>query len=183
MDTKSVSERKLKNDEQSNNTDKQLVVFQLGKEFYGVSITHIQEIVEVFNVTRVPGMTDFIKGMMNLRGRIIPIIDLRIRFGMRDKGMDEKTRIVVADVAHGRDSKLKQQIGFLVDTVTEVIRIPADAVEPVPEYLSQIIHQEYLSGIVTIDDQLIIILELANVAVDLEQSIKQAAVIGKEEKK
>src|SRR5512140_873748 len=95
----------------------QLVSFSIGEEEFGVDILKVQEINRMVEVTRVPNAPEYVDGVINLRGKVIPIIDLRRRFGMERKGKDKNTRIIVVELS----GKI---LGFVVDAVSEVLRIP-----------------------------------------------------------
>jgi len=140
----------------------QLVVSELSKEEYGIPITQIQEIIKIPEITRIPNMPDFIEGVINLRGKIIPIIDLRKRFRLDQKQKDEETRIVIANIGG-------QPIGLISDSVSEVIRLSQEDIDPVPPIISHI-NSEYLSGVGKMDKRIIILLNLEKILSDLEKS-------------
>ena len=155
----------------SNN--EQLVVFNLANEEYGVAITQVQEIIRQPEITRIPGMPDFIEGVINLRGRIIPVIDLRKRFGLQHKEASDSTRIVVADASG-------QTIGLVVDSVSEVINLPKEQIDPIPPSIASI-DAEYLSGVGKLEKRIVILLDLAKLLSDLEKvSIEE---LGKKQEK
>lgn len=144
-------------------TEKQLIVAKLGNEEYGIEITQVQEIIKVpQDITRIPDMPEFIEGMINLRGKIVPIIDLRKRFNLKQKEISEETRIVVASI----ESQLS---GFVVDSVNEVLRVSSDIIEPVPSPVASI-GIEYLNGIAKLGNRLIILLNLEKILSDIEKS-------------
>jgi purine-binding chemotaxis protein CheW len=130
----------------------QLVTFNIGEEEFGVDILRVQEIIRIMDITRVPRSPEFVEGVVNLRGKVIPIVDLRKRFGMDDKGHDKHTRIIVIEIN-------KMIVGFIVDSVSEVLRIPADTVEPPPPVIAGL-EAEYISGVGKLDDRLLIMLDL-----------------------
>jgi purine-binding chemotaxis protein CheW len=137
---------------QNNQSEYQLVVFDVGHESFGVDIGSVQEIIRMQPITEVPGASQSVVGIINLRGRIIPIVDLRQRFGLGSEATTQSSRIVVVEV---QDST----IGMIVGAVSEVLRIPADQVEP-PCSLASTSHSDYVRSIAKIDDRLIILLEL-----------------------
>lgn len=141
--------------------NQQLVVFSLANEEYGVPITQVQEIIRKPEITRIPGMPDFIEGVINLRGKIIPVIDLRKRFGLERKEESDKTRTVVADAAN-------QTIGLVVDSVSEVVNLPKDQIDPIPPSIASI-DAEYLSGVGKIEKRIVILLDLGKLLGDLEK--------------
>ncbi|MBI5555058.1 MAG: chemotaxis protein CheW [Elusimicrobia bacterium] len=140
----------------------QLVVFNLANEEYGVAIGQVQEIIRPQGTTRIPGMPSFIEGVINLRGKIIPIIDLRERFSLVKKESDARTRVVVAEVS-------SQTVGLVVDSVSEVLRLANEAIDPLPPTITDI-DGEYLKGVGKLDRRLIILLDLEKVLTDLEKS-------------
>jgi len=140
----------------------QLVVAELSHEEYGIPITQVQEIIKIPEVTRIPNMPEFIEGVINLRGKIIPIIDLRKRFNLTQKQKDEEARIVITTIGG-------QAVGLVADSVSEVIRLPAEAIDPVPSVISHI-NSEYLSGVGKLDKRIIILLNMEKVLNDLEKN-------------
>lgn len=133
----------------------QVVVFQLGDELYGADIAVVREVGPMQRVTRVPRTPRYIEGVTNLRGRVIPVIDLRRRLGLPVTPYTKQTRIAVAELEGG-------QVGMIVDSVQEVLRIPADAVEP-PTGLVSKLDAESISGVAKVGDRLIVLLDLAHV--------------------
>ncbi len=140
--------------------ERQLVVFDLNDEAYGVDISAVREIIRMQEITRVPRAPEFIEGVINLRGKVIPVVDLRKRFSMPKIERADEHRIVVVDV-DGQD------IGMVVDAVTEVSRIPSSSIES-PSSVITTDDSEYLTGIVKTDDKLIILLDIAKVITDSE---------------
>lgn len=143
----------------------QVVVFQVGTELYGADISVVREVGPLQRVTRVPRTPAYIEGVTNLRGRVIPVIDLRKRLGLPSAAATKSTRIAVVELEGG-------QIGMVVDAVQEVLRVPASAVEPPSPMFSKIDHENVL-GIAKVDDRLIILLDLARV---LAREDRKAAV-------
>ena len=132
--------------------ERQLVVFDLAGEIYGVNIETVREIIRMQAVTFVPDAPDFVEGVINLRGRVIPVIDLRRRFGLTVTEETNESRVLVVD-SEGED------LGVIVDAVTEVQRIREDSIEPVSNLVSTE-ESEYIVGITKVEDQLIILLDL-----------------------
>ncbi len=130
----------------------QVVVCELGDERYGLDIAKVFEIIRHQPITAVPGSPFFVKGVINLRGRIIPVVDLRERFGMPGAEPTKETRIVVAESSGVR-------VGLIVDSVSEVLLVPAEAVEATPEVAAGS-DTEYLKGIAKLGDRLVLLLEL-----------------------
>ncbi len=141
-------------------SERQLVVFDLDTEAYGVDIGAVREIIRLLQITRVPRAPEFIEGVVNLRGKVIPVLDLRTRFGMPRADRTEENRIVVVDVG-GRD------IGMVVDAVTEVSRVSASSIEP-PSAVITTEDSGYITGIVKSDEKLIILLDIARVITERE---------------
>ena len=130
----------------------QLVTFNISNEEFGVDILKVQEIIRTMEITKVPRAPEFVEGVINLRGKVIPIIDLRRRFGMESRKHDSQTRIVVIELNN-------MIVGFVVDSVSEVLRIPADTVVPPPAIVSGV-DSEYISGVGKLDDRLLILIDL-----------------------
>ena len=133
----------------------QLVVFDLTDEGYGVDISAVREIICLQEITQVPRTPEFVEGVINLRGKVIPVIDLRKRFGLTVEDESQDNRIVVVDIGG-------QDIGVIVDAVAEVLRIPANSVEP-PASVITTADSDYLLGIAKLDSRLIILLDLRKV--------------------
>ena len=141
----------------------QLVTFRIGEEEFGVDILAVQEIIRLMQITMVPRAPEFIEGVINLRGKVIPVINMRTRFSKSQHQPDANTRIVVMEL----DQKI---VGFLVDGVSEVLRIPANTVEDPPPVVAGI-GSEYIRGIGRLDNRLLILLDLDNLlgSIDLPQ--------------
>jgi purine-binding chemotaxis protein CheW len=130
----------------------QIVVFELGDERYGLDIAKVYEIIRHQPITAVPQAPAFVEGVINLRGRIIPVVDLRDRFGMTEGALTKASRIVVCEAAGTR-------VGLVVDGVSEVLMIAAEAIEPTPDVAAG--HDAaYLRGIAKLGERLIILLDL-----------------------
>ena len=130
----------------------QLVTFNIGGEEFGVDILKVQEINRMLQITRVPRSPDFVEGVINLRGKVVPVIDLRKRFNLEEKEADKQTRIIVVEVE-------KKIVGFIVDAVSEVLRIPSGTVESPPSIVAGI-DSEYITGVGKLEDRLLILLDL-----------------------
>ncbi len=133
----------------------QLVSFRVGDEEFAVDILKVHEINRMLDVTRVPNAPEHIEGVINLRGKVIPVIDLRSRFGMAKKEKDKNTRIVVVEVS----GKI---VGFVVDAVREVLRIPKSITEPTPKMATNVA-TDYITAVGKLDDRLLILLDLDKV--------------------
>ncbi|SKA71676.1 chemotaxis protein CheW [Desulfobaculum bizertense] len=141
----------------------QLVTFSIGEEEFGVDILKVQEIIRIMEITKVPKAPIFVEGVINLRGNVIPIIDLRKRFGLSAREHDKHTRIIVIEIN-------KMVVGFVVDSVSEVLRIPASTVEPPPPVVSGL-ESEYISGVGKLEDRLLILLDLDRLLSSEEQDV------------
>lgn len=130
----------------------QLVTFRIGEEEFGVDILAVQEIIRLMQITMVPRAPEFIEGVINLRGKVIPVVNMRARFNKEHHEPDSSTRIVVMEL----DQKI---VGFLVDGVSEVLRIPENTVEDPPPVVAGI-GSEYIRGIGKLDNRLLILLDL-----------------------
>lgn len=148
-------------------TDQKLLTFSLGSEGYGVSILKVKEIIGMMDITPVPRTPEFIKGVLNLRGKIIPVMDLRVKFGMEEQEYNERTCIIVAEIVIKGIQKL---LGVVVDTVSEVVTISGSQIEPPPEYGAKVEHNSIL-GIGKIKDRVIIILDIDEIFI-CEEVIK-----------
>jgi purine-binding chemotaxis protein CheW len=133
----------------------QLVSFKIGDEEFGVDILKVQEINRMLEVTRVPNAPEYVDGVINLRGKVHPIIDLRRRFGMERKEHDKNTRIVVVELSG-------KVVGFVVDAVSEVLRIPKSVTEPPPSIVAGI-GADYITAVGKLEDRLLILLDLEKV--------------------
>ena len=140
--------------EQKNDSSEllQLVSFIIGNEEFAVDILYVQEINRMIQITKVPNAPDFVDGVINLRGRVIPVIDLRCKLGMSKKEHDKNTRIIVVEVG-GRT------VGFIVDAVNEVLRIPKNITEAPPELVSGV-NAEFIKAVGKLEDRLLILLDL-----------------------
>lgn len=130
----------------------QLVTFSIGEEEFGVDILKVQEIIRTMEITKVPRAPAFVEGVINLRGKVIPIIDLRRRFNLAPKTHDKNTRIIDCVINN-------ILVGFVVDAVAEVLRIPSNTVEPPPPVVAGI-GSDYISGVGQLKDRLLIMLDL-----------------------
>ncbi|MCP4758392.1 MAG: purine-binding chemotaxis protein CheW [Fuerstiella sp.] len=130
----------------------QLVSFQLGKEEYGVEISLVREIILVGEITQVPQTSPHVKGLINLRGKVIPVVDLNLRFGLPAGEPTGETRIVLIDTGG-------KTIGVIVDAVNKVRRISRDQIAPAPPTVAGL-GREYLIGLATLDDRLLILLDI-----------------------
>ena len=133
----------------------QLISFAMSDEDYGVNIQTVKEVIRHREITRLPKAPAFVKGVINLRGDIIPIIDLRERFGMEQVEYNDMTRVIVVEV-EGRS------IGMVVDSVSHVIRLDEGQIEPPPPSVGKV-SEEYIRGIGKVEDKLIVLLKIDHV--------------------
>ena len=147
---------------QNNKSDEleQMVTFNLGQEEFGVNILQVQEINRMVEITKVPQSEHYVEGIINLRGKVIPIIDLRKKFAMQEKERDNQTRIVVVDVDN-------DTVGLVVDGVSEVLRVPVGSLEDAPKLVSGrsggYSGAEYIQSVVKLEDRLLIYLDLGKI--------------------
>jgi purine-binding chemotaxis protein CheW len=143
-------------------TDVQLVIFKLASEDYGLPISKVQEINRMVEVTKLPQTPDFMEGIINLRGRIIPVMDLRKRFGFSPQEHQDDTRIMVVDVSG-------QTVGFIVDAVHEVAKIAEDCIEPPPP--SFVMDVQFVQGVGKLEDRLVILLDIDRIITSQERGL------------
>ncbi|MBL8725707.1 MAG: purine-binding chemotaxis protein CheW [Planctomycetes bacterium] len=141
--------------------------FRLGGEEYGIAILKVREIIGMVDVTPLPRTPDFVRGVINLRGKIIPVVDLRRRFEMQPTPDTPETCIVVVDVGRDRDNPI--QVGCLVDAVSEVIDVAPTQFEATPRCANAM--GEYLAGLGKLDDRVLILLEIERVLGTLDPAL------------
>ncbi len=139
----------------SDEAERQFVIFDLAGEAYGVNIGSVREIIRMQAVTHVPETPEYAEGVINLRGRVIPVVDLRKRMALHASDQTAESRIVVVEIS-GHD------IGVIVDEVTEVLRVPASAIEPASELIASE-DAYYMDGIAKMGERLLILLDLERV--------------------
>lgn len=171
-----TSEEKKDEKEKVEGKENQYVVFALGEELFGVSIEQIQEINRLPEVTRVPHTASFIEGVVNLRGEVIPVVDLRKRFGMSPRAYDEFTRIVVADIEG-------QKIGFIVDAVKEVGKYAEKDIASSPGMLQGSEVGRFVRGLVKLSEGKMILLLDLNVLLSEEEKRELEEARGEDEAK
>jgi purine-binding chemotaxis protein CheW len=132
-----------------------VIVFQLKDEEYGVEVNQVKSIEKLEHITRVPRTPRFVKGVINLRGVVTPIIDLRKRFDLEESEYTESTRIIIVAVG-------ELEVGLIVDAANDVIDIPVNAVEPPPEVVGGV-EAAYLRGVAKLENRLLILLNLDKV--------------------
>ncbi|MCW7071714.1 MAG: chemotaxis protein CheW [Methanophagales archaeon] len=138
---------------------KTFVIFRLGEEEFGVEVKNIKEIAKMTTITRVPRAPDFIEGVINLRGSLATVVNLRkrFRFGFEPRGETEAdSRIIIAELGG-------KPVGMLVDAATEVLRIPVSEIEATPEMVTTEVSKKYLKGVGKVENRLIVLLDLERV--------------------
>ncbi|PHS04823.1 MAG: chemotaxis protein CheW [Blastopirellula sp.] len=145
----------------------QIVSFRLAQEEYGIEITKVQEIILMGEITRVPQTPHFIKGLINLRNTVIPIVDLRLRFSLEEQESTDETRIMVMNVAG-------KTIGIIVDAVSEVLRITHTQIAPPPPTVAGL-GREYLTGLVKLEKRLLILLDIDKILGEAEAESLESA--------
>lgn len=152
MATATLESRGMENTFSEVHGTMQLVSFKLGKELYGIEITKVREIILITEITRIPETPDFLKGLINLRSSVIPVIDLRIRFGLPEAELSDESRIMVIQACG-------KTIGIMVDAVSEVLRVKQEQIAPPPPTVTGL-GRDYLSGLVKLDERLLILLDI-----------------------
>ena len=145
----------------------QLVSFKLGDEMYGIEITKIREIILVGEITQVPETPHYIKGLINLRSTVIPVIDLRARFSLPESQLSDESRIMVLNVG-------SRTIGIVVDSVSEVLRISHDQISPAPPTIASL-GKEYMAGLVRLEEELLMLLDIDQLFGDEDTSALEDA--------
>ncbi len=148
-----------------NNSGKYLT-FVLAREEYGIPILKVREIIKLLEITSIPKTPGYIKGVINLRGKIISIMDLRLKFGLEEKEYNERTCIVVVEISLNDTRKL---MGLIVDAVSEVVNLTTDQIEPPPEYGYQN-NQGFLTGVGKVKERVILLLDIERI-LSREESI------------
>lgn len=147
-------------DEENEDTQaNKYLFFRIGRESYGIGIRFIIEIIELQHISEVPEMPAYVKGVINLRGKVIPIIDLRLRFDMEERAYDDRTCIVVTEIE-------RTLIGFIVDTVEEVMEIPEDKIEPPPRFKATQGKDRFISGMGKAGESVKILIDVEKMIAD-----------------
>jgi purine-binding chemotaxis protein CheW len=154
---------------------RQYLTFALGSEMFAVGTLSVKEIIEYGHLTEVPMMPSFIRGVINLRGAVVPVIDLSVRFGRNVTTISRRTCIVIIEVPAGEE---KQDIGVVVDAVSEVLEIPADDIEPAPAFGTKI-RTDFIEGMGKVNGRFVILLDVAKV-LSVDEIASLASVAGHE---
>ena len=139
--------------EAKNGLEEQLVIFSLADEYYGLDISDVEGIINMQAITTLPQAPAFVVGVTSLRGKVLPVVDLRKRFGLPQEDASKDTRIIVVDVAGAI-------VGMVVDAVSEVMNVPVEAIEP-PSSLVTTVDSDFIKGIAKVEERLVILLDLA----------------------
>ena len=153
----------------------QFLTFLLGSEMFAIDILGIKEIIEYGNLTSVPMMPEFIRGVINLRGAVVPVVDLSARFGRSASAVTRRSCIVIIE-AEGEEEK--QDIGVVVDSVSEVLEIPAAEIEPAPSFGAKI-RTEFIHGMGKVKDKFVIILDANKVLSVDEMAMLSGVEVGR----
>ncbi len=135
--------------------EQQVVVFELANELYGVNIAAVESIIKMQVITQLPHTPPYVKGVTNLRGSVLPVLDLRIRFALEAQEDTRQTRIMIVTMG-------SIKAGIIVDGVSEVLRISEESIEPLPPMLNSV-DSTFLKGIARLENRLIILLDLSRV--------------------
>jgi purine-binding chemotaxis protein CheW len=170
MQERDLTDEILKAEEEDAQEGK-FLAFAIGSEEYGIDIRHVTEIIGIQKITDLPDMPSYIKGVINLRGKVIPVIDVRLRFGLEERGYDERTCIVVVNIRGA-------SVGLIVDSVSEVLDISDDAIEPPPQ-IRRSESSKFIQGLGKVDGEVKILLNIQKLLFegDLEEMTEAAAAI------
>ena len=148
---------------------REFLTFRLGAESYGIEILKVQEIRGYERPTAIANAPAFIKGVINLRGLIVPILDLRIKFQLGEVNYDEFTVVIILNVA-GR------MVGVVVDSVSDVVALAPEAIRPSPEFASSVFDTQYITGLGTVDAQMLILLDIQRLITSPDMALVDEAV-------
>lgn len=141
--------------EMLNQKEMKVIVFQLMDKEYAISVDVVQSIEKLLSVSRVPKTPPYVKGVINLRGVVTPIVDLRVRFGLDSKEMDDSTRIIIVTLE-------EYDVGLVVDAANDVLDIPIESIESQPEVVGTV-ESEFISGVAKVEKRLLVMLNLDKV--------------------
>ncbi|MCK6206222.1 MULTISPECIES: chemotaxis protein CheW [Bacillaceae] len=147
--------------------DLKLIIFQLKDKEYAIQVNQVRSIEKVQHITRVPGTPEFVNGVINLRGVVTPVIDLRSRFGLQPESYSDNTRVIIAGIND-------LEVGLIVDGANDVIDVNPEIIEPPPSVVGSI-DIEYISGVIKVEKRLLIL-------IDLEKILEGEDLLAKEEK-
>ena len=141
--------------------EKQYVIFKLNQEEYGVAISHVQEITEIKSITSVPNTPSFVEGIINLRGKIVPIVSIKKRFDLPLEGEVSEQRIIIINLN-------EKQVGFIVDDASQVLTMDESQIEGPPELIAGV-DRDYIIGIGKVDEKIIVLLDLEKILNEQEK--------------
>ena len=167
--TSAVQRRDVQRVSQAEAAGQEFLVFTLGAEEYGIDILKVQEIRGYDNVTRIANAPAFIKGVINLRGIIVPIVDMRIKFHLGRVEYDNQTVVIIMNVAH-------RVVGMVVDGVSDVLTLQADQVMPAPEF-GATLTTEYLTGLGTVDGRMLILMDIEKLMTSKEMELIDSVAV------
>ncbi|WP_340818944.1 chemotaxis protein CheW [Methanolobus sp. WCC4] len=142
----------------------QLVICQLSGEEFGIKISGVKEIIRMPEITRIPQVLNYVEGVINLRGSLVPVIDLAERFGLKRSTTDEDSRIVVVELGN-------LTAGMIVDSVSEVLRISPDNIDKAPDIITRGVSERYIQGVGKIDERLLILLDIERIFTDEQKEM------------
>ncbi len=148
---------------------REFLIFRLGDEQYGIHILKVQEIRGYEKPTTIANAPAFIKGVMNLRGVIVPIVDLRVRFEL-PLAYDESTVVIVLNVAN-------RVVGVVVDAVSDVLALAGDDIQPPPEFAESVFDSSYITGLATVDDRMLILLDIEKLITGADMALVEERVL------
>ena len=151
---------------------REMLTFRLGSEAYGINILKVQEIRGCDPVTPIAGTPDFIRGVIDLRGVIVPIVDMRMKFALSDTKYDASTVVIILNVA-------RRVIGIVVDAVSDVVTFAADQIRPVPEFSAQL-DTQFIMGLARLEDQMVILLDIEHLLASPDMQLTDAASLALE---
>jgi purine-binding chemotaxis protein CheW len=164
-----AEETLVENFEEEDSQEGQFLTFNIATQEYGIDIRHVTEIIGIQKITELPELPEFVKGVINLRGKVIPVVDVRLRFGMDERDYDERTCIVVVNIN-------QTSVGLVVDTVSEVMNIPEESIEPPPKVNKKINGNRFVHGLGKVEEDVKILLDTQKLLFEeeLEQMVKAA---------
>ncbi|MCK5153461.1 MAG: purine-binding chemotaxis protein CheW [Spirochaetales bacterium] len=154
----------LLDDDDLDTQNNKYLLFHLGKEEYGIDIARVTAIEELPKITNIPDMPEYVKGVINLRGKVIPAVDLRLRFGLMEREYDNRTCIIIVRVE-------ENTLGFIVDTVSEVHDIQDSNIEPPPSFKNASGHNQYIAGLAKQGEEVKIILDVEKIISGKDQNV------------
>jgi len=163
-------------DDSTGEEQNQYLTFRLGGESFGVGILCVKEIIEYCTVTTVPMMPEFVHGVLNLRGRVVPVIDLSLRFGKGATAIGRRTCVIIVEI--GAEKQGGEDMGILVDGVNQVIEIPPDRIAPAPAFGAKV-RSDFIAGMAEMDGHFVILLNVEQVlSVEEMAQVAQAGTGG-----